>query len=147
MNFTPDFVANLKTQRAAIEKQIEVFGGSTADQRLLTSIDEKLIFASEPPLAEGCTRLYRGEGLSKVKLPEWAQTNAGQWFSTRRQKAVDFQEARQGRLLFLDVPSKDLAAMSAPRGNNLDEYLIPQVTQKNLGLKVMPAQKASMNIE
>ena len=146
MNFTPEFITGLQKQKADIERQIEVFGGSTADQRLLTRIDEKLVFASEPPLAEGNTRLYRGEGLSHVKLPEWAQANAGQWFTTKRQKAVEFQDARQGRLLYLDVPTKDLGVMSAPRGNNLDEYLIPQITQRNLGLRVMPNAKSGMSI-
>jgi len=145
MHFNPEAVKAIQARRTQVEKQVAMFGGSSADQRLLASLDEQLARASEPPVANGFTRLYRGEGVSNVKLPDWAKTNAGQWFTTKRNKAVEFQDARSGRLLYVDMPSTSMSQYLAPDGNSPDEYLLPQVVQKNLGVRQVPGNTASID--
>ncbi len=89
---------------------------------------------SEPERVKpGFVRLYRGEGAGPAALPEWAKTNAGQWFTSSKEKAESFGRERNGRLKYVDIPKSELEAYKAPGGNAGDEYLIPQVAQKNRG--------------
>ncbi len=85
-------------------------------------------FKVEPVLPY--TTLYRGEGTREdAKLPEWAKTNAGQWFSTSLGKAQSFAKDRQGKIYTVSIPTNILEQFKAPEGNPLDEYLIPQEIQ------------------
>src|ERR1035437_1397140 len=94
------------------------------------------------PGAVGFTRLYRGEGTpDQAKLPEWAKSNAGQWFSSSEKKARDFQAMRGGKLITVDVPTDQLKQFQAPSGNAPDEYLMPQETVQNLTKPAPPAEK------
>lgn len=75
-------------------------------------------------------RLYRGEGeKSDAKLPDWAETNAGQWFTTDRKKAEQFAKARNGKIITIDLPENVAKQLRAPEGNALDEHLVPQELQ------------------
>lgn len=88
-------------------------------------------------------RVYRGEGNKNIKLPEWALTNAGEWFTTNKRKAIEFQAARQGQLKFFDIPAKELEQFKAPEGNASDEYLIPKIAQENYNKVAQKNQEES----
>ena len=103
-----------------------------------------VVQAVEPPVPAGFVRLYRGEGTEDVALPEWAKTNAGQWFTTSRLKAEGFQRNRAGQLRSVDIPESALAQYRVyPEGG--DEYLIPQIVQQNRGARILvPAPVAPL---
>ena len=102
-------------------------------------ISDELIGVSD--VKDGFTRFYRGETSIKTdfsKLPNWIESNAGNWWSIRESKAIEFAKYRESpKVFYLDIPSHIIYQFRGDElsGTTEDEYLIPKAIQEMYGKK------------
>lgn len=85
---------------------------------------------TEPPLAEGHVRLYRGEGklFESEATPEWIKNTRGRWFTDSRKFAETYARREKGQLHYVDLPKAQAEAFIQHRGDELsktNEYVLP----------------------
>lgn len=134
-----------------LNKIISVNNLFNENTELASQIYEAAGFKQLPKLKEGFFRFYRGETSDKTdfsKLPAWMESNAGNWWSNRESKAVEFAGYRDNaKTFYLDIPTKIVEQFRGDElsGTTGDEYLIPKEIQEKYGKyefnSITPQQK------